>query len=71
MGAEKLAAVKRKVTKLDGEDYEAYIDGVWQCPKRLKREANRQVFTSVIESFTSGNISYQQLLTRFQCVLIS
>jgi hypothetical protein len=64
MGAEKLAAVKRKVTKLDEEDYEVYVDGIWQCPKRLKREANRQVFTSVIERFTSGNISRQLLLRK-------
>jgi hypothetical protein len=56
MGAKKLAAVKRKVSRLDGEDYEVYVDRIWQCPKRLKREANRQVFTPVIETFTSGSM---------------
>jgi hypothetical protein len=58
MGAERLAAVerKRKSMNLDG-DYEVYFDRIWQCPKRLKREANRQVFTSVMDTFTSSRIS--------------
>lgn len=57
MGAKALAGVKRKLMKVDGNDYEVYIDCIQHCSKKLMREANRQVFTPLIETFTSGNLN--------------
>jgi hypothetical protein len=56
MGAERSAGVKRKLEKVEGQEYEVYVDRIQHCPKKLKRKANRQVFTPVIEKFTSGKL---------------
>lgn len=55
MGPKRLAVMKRKMDIRGGEDFEVYVDRIPHCPKRLRREASRQVYTRVIETFASGN----------------
>ncbi|KAJ5898525.1 ankyrin repeat-containing domain protein [Penicillium tannophilum] len=53
MGPTRLAAMKRRMDVREVGNFEVYVDRIQHCPKRLRREASRQVYTPVIETFAS------------------